>query len=136
MFLKHHGQFIQAGQPVFTVISKDNEPYGQAVLPTLGAGKVKLGQEVIVKIRQLPYMEYGSVKGKVEAISLTASTEKTVQGDVESYLVTVKFDKGLTTNYGKTLAFKQESSGTAEIITKDRRFIERFFDNLKYVANI
>lgn len=52
---------------------------------------------------------------------------------LETYLVTVKLDSGLMTNYGKKLPFRQESHGTAEIITKDRRLIQRLFDNLKYV---
>lgn len=126
------GQFIQTGDAVFAVVPNGGVPHGQVVLPALGAGKVKAGQEVIVKLDNFPYEEYGSVKGRVTAISLTTNTEKTVQGAVETYLVTVAFDKGLTTNYGKKLEFSQESRGTADIITKDRKLIERFFDNLKY----
>ncbi len=127
------GQFIQTGQPVFTIIPEDKQAYGQVILPAAsGAGKVKSGQEVIIKLDNFPYLEYGSIKGKVESISLTTNTEKTQQGDVESYLVTVTLPKGLTSNYGKKLDFKQESKGTASIIAKDRRLIERFFDNLKF----
>lgn len=33
------------------------------------------------------------------------------------------------------LTFRHEAKGTAEIITKDRRLMERLFDNLKYVLN-
>jgi hypothetical protein len=39
---------------------------------------------------------------------------------------------GLKTNYGVELNFHAEAKGTAEIITEDRRLIERFFDNLRY----
>lgn len=127
------GQFVQTGEPVFTIIPEDDELYGQVSLPAFGAGKVKIGQEAIVKLDDFPYNEYGSVSGVISSISLTTNTEKTQQGNIEAYLVTVKFPKGLTTNYGKKLAFKHESKGTAEIITRDRRLIERLFDNLKYV---
>ena len=99
----------------------------------MGAGKVKAQQEVIIKLDDFPYLEYGSVNGVVEDVSLTTNTEKTQQGNIETYLVTVKFDKGLKTNYGKEIAFKQESKGIAEIVTNDRRLIHRFFDNLRYV---
>jgi len=61
--------------------------------------------------------------------------EKTEQGNIETYLLTLKFPKGLVTNYGRRLEFKHESKGTVEIITKDRRLIERLFDNLKYVIS-
>ncbi|MDR3061752.1 MAG: hemolysin D, partial [Dysgonamonadaceae bacterium] len=39
---------------------------------------------------------------------------------------------GLTTNYGELLDFRYELGGTADIIVKDRRLIERLFDNLRY----
>lgn len=130
-----NGQFVQLGESVFTIVPDDDEAYGQILLPAVGAGKVKVGQEAIIKLNDFPYSEYGSVKGIVSSISLTTNTEKTAQGNIETYLVTVAFPKGLSTNYGKSIAFKHEAKGTADIITKDRRLIERLFDNLKYVLN-
>lgn len=130
-----NNQFIQAGTEVFTVVPDTRMPYGQVSLPAVGAGKVRPKQEVIIKLDDFPYLEYGSINGIVEAVSLTTNTEKTQQGNIETYLVTVKFDSGLFTNYGKEIAFKQESKGTAEIITNDRKLIERFFDNLRYVLD-
>lgn len=136
-FLKFwtNSQFVQVGEPVFTIVPQAEEPYGQIILPAVGAGKVKEGQEVIIKLNDFPYTEYGSITGIVSAISLTTNTEKTEQGTVEAYLITVKFPKGLISNYGKPLAFKHEAKGTAEIITKDRRLIERLFDNLQYAIS-
>lgn len=125
-------QFVQAGDQVFTIVPGASEPYGQVVLPSFGAGKVKVDQEVVVKLNDYPYMEYGSVKGKVASISLTTNTERTKDATVETYLVTIKFENGLTTNYGEPLSFKYEAAGSAEIITKDRVLIERLFDNLRY----
>lgn len=125
-------QFVQAGEPVFTIVPGTAAPYGQVLLPALGAGKVKTGQEVIVKLNDFPYMEYGSIKGRVASISLTTNKERTKDAQVETYLVTIEFDKGLTTNYGQELSFKHEATGSAEIITNDRKLIERLFDNLKY----
>lgn len=125
-------QFVPAQEPVFTIIPEANEPYGQVVLPAPGAGKVKTGQEVMVKLDDFPYGEYGSIKGVVNSISLTTNTERTQQGNVEFYLVTVKFPKGLITNYGKQIAFRHGSKGSAEIITNDRRLIERLLGDFKY----
>ncbi|TCD20387.1 HlyD family efflux transporter periplasmic adaptor subunit [Pedobacter psychrodurus] len=136
-FLKFYNenQFLQSGEQVFTIIPNNEEPLGQVVLPANGSGKVKIGQEVIVKLDNYPYMEYGSIKGHVTSISLTTNTEKTEKGDMETYLALVKFDDGLKTNYGKKLDFKAEAKGSAEIITNDRKLIQRLFDNLKYVVN-
>ncbi|TDE13381.1 HlyD family secretion protein [Dyadobacter psychrotolerans] len=133
-FLKfwNNNQFVQAGDPVFTIIPKQEKLYGQVILPAVGAGKVKIGQEVIVKLEDYPYLEYGSVKGKVSSISLTTNAIKTAQGDAETYLVTIDFPEKLKTNYGTKLDVKYEVKGSADIITNDRRLIQRFFGNLKY----
>lgn len=136
-FLKFwtNNHFVESKEPVFTIIPKDDVPYGQLALPAMGAGKVKIGQEVIVKLENFPYAEYGSIKGRITSISLTTNTKSTQKGEMEIYLATVEFKDGLITNYGKKLDFKFESKGSAEIITKDRRFIERLFDNLSYALN-
>lgn len=126
-------QFIQNGEQVFTVIPKAEHIFGQVILPSLGSGKIKPGQEVIVKLDNYPYNEYGSITGKVNSVSLTTNTTKTERGDLETYQVLVDFPNQLKTNYGTRLAFKAEAKGTAEVITNDRKLIQRLFDNLKYI---
>jgi multidrug resistance efflux pump len=127
-------QFIQMGEQIFTVIPKNTNVIGQVTLPSNGAGKIKVGQEVIVKLDDYPFNEYGSVRGLVKSISLTTNTIRTEKGDIDNYLVTVDFPNQLKTSYGSKLDFKFESKGSADIIANDRRFIERLFDNLKYIT--
>ncbi|HCN84836.1 MAG TPA: hemolysin D [Sphingobacteriaceae bacterium] len=136
-FLKFwtNDQFIQAGEPVFTIVPVQSKIVGQMTLPAFGAGKVKLGQEVIIKLEDYPYTEYGTIKGKILSISITTNTLKTERGDIAAYLITVDLPEQLKTNYGSSLDFKFEIKGQGEIITKDRRLIERLFDNLKYAVN-
>ncbi|WP_316847132.1 HlyD family efflux transporter periplasmic adaptor subunit [Pedobacter psychrodurus] len=126
-------QFLHAGENVFTVVSEDNQSYGQVNLPIQGSGRVMIGQDVVIKLDNYPYMEYGSLVGKVKGISLTTHIESTSNGDAESYMVNVALPKHLVTNYGRTLEKTHEIKGTAEIITKERRLIQRIFDNLKYL---
>ncbi|NNU33286.1 HlyD family efflux transporter periplasmic adaptor subunit [Mucilaginibacter sp. S1162] len=101
-------------------------------LPSTGAGKVEQGQEVIIKLENYPYREYGSIKGKVSSVSLTATAMKTEKGEIETYLVNVELPNDLKTNYGTYLKFKYEIKGEGDVITKDRRLIERLFDNMRY----
>lgn len=135
-FLKFwsNNQFLQAGEQVFTIVPKNDLAIGQVTLPVNGAGKVKVGMEVIIKLDDYPYNEYGSVKGIVKSISLTTNTVRTEKGDIDNYLIQVDFPNQLRTNYGTSLSFKYESKGSAEIITNDRKLIERLFDNLKYIT--
>lgn len=128
-------QFIKAGEEIFSVSPRENRFYGQMYLPTNGAGKVEKGQEVMVKLEDYPYLEYGVISGEVENISTARKEMQTAQGAIETYLVVVSFPEGLKTNYGEIIETYKSSSGMAEIITKDRRLIHRFFDNLKYILS-
>ncbi len=135
-FIKNN-DYIQSGQELFKIIPNNNQIIGQVNLPENGSGKVKIGQGVIIKLNNYPYNEYGSVKGKVKRISLVTNqqTLSDNQNKVNSYLVDIDLPHGLKTNYGVELNFHAEAKGTAEIITEDRRLIERFFDNLRHKIN-
>ena len=126
--------YIQSGQELFKIMPNNNQLIGQVNLPENGAGKVKIGQSVIIKLKNYPYNEYGSIKGKVKRISLATNQQALSdnQNKINSYLVDVTLPFGLKTNYGVELNFHAEAKGTAEIVTEDRRLIQRFFDNLKY----
>lgn len=135
-FIKNN-DYIQSGQELFKILPNNNQIIGQVNLPENGSGKVKIGQNVIIKLNNYPYNEYGSVKGKVRGISLVTNqqTLSDNQNKINSYLVDIDLPFGLKTNYGVELNFHAEAKGTAEIITEDRRLIERFFDNLRHKIN-
>lgn len=126
------GQFVHEGEDVFGIVPKENTILGQVLLPAAGAGKVKIGSNVSIKLDDYPYTEFGSIKGVVKSISLITNEYKTSQTNINTYLVTVDMPNGLVTNYGDKLEFKYEIGGQADIIVKDRRLIERLFDNIKF----
>ena len=127
--------FVQSGQELFSVLPNQNDVIGEVIVPSFGIGKVKVGQTANVKVNNYPYMEYGLIKGKVSSISRLSNKIKqsttgvTNEGSV--YRVLITFPNGLQTNFNKTLDLDFESQGTAEIITKPKKLIERLFDNLK-----
>ena len=124
-------QFIQSGEEVFSIIPPQNITVGQMLLPASGAGKVKNGSNVIIKLNNFPYTEFGSITGTVASISLITKEQKAQESSIDSYLITVDLPQGLKTNYGEVLEFQYELGGIADIIIRDRRLIERLFDNLK-----
>ncbi len=128
--------FIAAGTEVFSILPADNPILGQVYLPSQGAGKVSAGQDVIIKLDNYPYIEYGSISGKVRTISGVANkTEIGGQNVINTYLILIDLPDLLTTNYGVTLDFSYEIKGIADILTKRRKLLERLFDNLKYIAS-
>jgi len=118
-------QNVSYGETIFTVIpTQQNTPKGKALLPFQGAGKVKQGQRVNVRINNFPDQEFGYLIGKVESIS----SVPTVEG---FYIVNVDFPESMKTNYNKVLPITQQMSGSADIITEDLRLLERFFMPVK-----
>jgi HlyD family secretion protein len=119
-------QNVTKGENVFTSVpDKPSRIIGKVKLQIQGSGKVKVGQKVNIKFANYPYMEYGMVEGRVEKISEVPNDNY--------YSCEVNLPNGLVTNYGTKLDFNHEISGTAEIITEDRRLIQRLFDPIKSI---
>ncbi len=117
-------QQVKKDEIVFSVIpEKQAQIIGRINLPVKGAGKVVAGQKVNIRFENFPYMEYGYVRGSVRSISLMPNNE--------TYVVEVDMPQDLKTNYGIQLKFSQEMKGSAEIITSDRRLIQRIFNPVK-----
>lgn len=127
----HDNSTVTAGTEIFSVLPPQNQVVGEAHIPSAGAGKVQPGQAVNVKLRDFPYDEYGLIKGKVTSISKLTNKIRTENQMAETYLVQISFPNGPTTNFGHRLPLNFESKGSAEIITRPKRLIERLFDNLK-----
>jgi multidrug resistance efflux pump len=120
-------QFVTAGNVVFNVVPEnEQEIIGKATVPIAGAGKVEVGQRVNIKLDNYPYMEYGLLEGKIKNISMVPVTNE--KGSY--YTAEIVLSNKLVTNYKKELPFNQEMQGSAEIITKDRRLIERLVEPL------
>ena len=130
-----NNEYIQSGDDVFTVLPPENKIIGQTELPAQGAGKVNIGQEVIVKLDNYPYEEYGSVKGIVKSVSLISNPEKVNQETLDMYRIEIELPEALKTNYNSKLQFKYQIKGTADIVTSKRNLLQRLFDNLRYVTD-
>lgn len=126
-----NNNFVQSGQELFSIMPIKRKIFGEVRIPSFGAGKVKAGQLVNVKINNYPYDEYGQIKGMVASVSRMTNQLKTEKGSEDTYLVLVSFPHNAVTNFGRVLPVDFETKGTVEIITKRKRLIERLFDNLK-----
>lgn len=120
-------QFVSNGDIVFTVVpDKEQEIVGKADVPVTGAGKVENGQRVNIKLDNFPYLEFGFLEGEVSNLSMVPVTNE--KGNY--YTAEIRLKNNLTTTTNKILPFNQEMQGYAEIVTKDRRLIERLVEPL------
>ena len=117
--LRPENRYVHAGERVMAIvpIARDNELVGEILLPVTGSGKVKIGQRVLIRFESYPYEEFGIVEGRV--------TGKALLPQNDSYFVTVSLPNGLLTNKGETLPFHQLMSGQAEILTDEKRLVDR-----------
>lgn len=120
-------QNVSTGDKVFSVVARETgDIIGKIKLPAGGSGKVSPGQRVNISITGYPYMEFGFLTGRVTSVSLLADDEST-------YTVTVSLPQDLRTSYGKTLDFKGELAGTAEVMTDERSVTGRLLSPLRYL---
>ncbi|MBP1665554.1 MAG: putative hemolysin secretion protein [Bacteroidetes bacterium] len=120
----NENQVVNTGDRLATVIPEGEMLIiARAVIPPDRFGKIGTGQRVNIKLAGFPYMEFGVLTGNIKAISKVP--------DENGYLAEIELPKGMVTSYNKNLAFTQEMSGTADIVTKEMRLISRFIDPLK-----
>lgn len=125
----NENQSITAGERFATIIPtaamSTEEVIGKLVIPSARLGKVAIGQTVHVKLNGYPYMEFGILKGELATISAVP--------DKEGYTADVRFPVGLVSTYKKQFELIHQMDGTAEIVTRDMRLIERFFAPIRNV---
>lgn len=122
-------QVINSGDNMFAIIpSNENGYIGKVKAVAQNSGKIKIGQDVNIRLANYPDRQYGVLNGKVKSISLTPDKEGNL-------LIDISLPKGLTTSYKKEIQFQQEMSGNADIITEDLRLIERLLYQFKSIIS-
>lgn len=118
-------QNVKAGEVLFTVVPQRADVIiGKMAMPIQNSGKVKVGQNVIIKLENYPPEEWGNLTGKILKIGAVPN-----QGE-DSYAVYISVDS-LITSSNKRPEFRQEMHGTAEIITEELSVFSRIFYQIK-----
>jgi HlyD family secretion protein len=117
-------QNISTGDELFAVVPIQKQKFiGKCVLPILNTGKLSLGQNVNIKLDNYPYDENGMLQGIVTNISEVPNKD--------TYAIDVELKNGLTTTYNKTLQYKEQMKGKADVITKNVSIMNRVFFNFR-----
>lgn len=114
-------QNIAGGEMLFSVVPQSTKNFiAKVKAPAKNSGKIKVGQDVNIRLANYPDREFGLLRGKVQNISLLPDKDGNL-------LLDVMLSNGLETTYHKKIVFQQEMSGTADIVTEDMRLLERLF---------
>lgn len=109
------------------IVPEGDTFYGSISIPIIGAGKVKSGQKVIVKLNDYPYREFGVLIGTL--------TELYPVANEKAYMGRVKFEDINLSSYNKKVRIKENMNGIAEVVTNDRNILERLFQTILYAFN-
>jgi multidrug resistance efflux pump len=119
-------QYVKQGDQVLTIVpSEKGALTGRMLLAVTGSGKVKTGQQVLVKLDGYPYHEYGTLQGVVVTKSLVPKNDQ--------YAISIsltKTDNKLITTFHREIPFEQQLQGKADIITEDKGLLERIGEQL------
>ncbi len=128
-------QSVKMGQELFYILSGNalsgnalsgnGGYYGEMQVGQYNFGKVKAGQEVLVKFPSYPFQEFGIVAGRIESVAEMSKDT--------AYVVRVSFLKGLVTSSQKTIPFRNGLTASGEIVTENLNLIERLFYEIRRV---
>ena len=116
-------QYVKQGEQVLAIVPPESDKIiGRLTLPLAGSGKVKPGQRVILKLDSYPYFEFGTLRGIVISKSLVPKNEE--------YSILVSLPEGLKSSYHREIPFEQQLQGKAEIVTDEKRFLQRIYEQV------
>lgn len=117
-------QHLTSGQELLNVEPSRNNYRGLVKITQTNMGKLTKGQKVLIKLDGYTYREYGMIEGELSKLSMTP-------GKDSSYWGYVDLPNQLKTRYGRNLEYRNGLKGTAEIVTADRRLIERLVSGIR-----
>jgi len=111
-------QVLNLSQEVFYINPGNEAFFGQMSIPQDNMGKVKEGQEVLVKLRSFPFEEYGMIRGKISYIADVPYKDSV-------FVSKVDFKIRSTSDMKRPIHLKQGMMADAEIITQDATILQR-----------
>ncbi|MEN5433862.1 secretion protein HlyD [Sphingobacterium faecium] len=113
-------QMVKMGDELFYVNANKDDYYGEILIPQIKSSKVKVGQDVLIKVQSYPYQEYGYLRGKVSYIS-----DIPVRDSV--FFSKVSLNRS---EHDSVIKLKPGILADAEIITEDQSIFKRIWLNL------
>ena len=147
--LRNNSQTVSAGEEVAEIVPSDAPIVIKAAVGLQDKNKLKAGQNVQMRVSACPYPDYGTLKGKVKAISPDAitpqangansadTTDARQKAAVASfYQVTIE-PENLTLGRGdRTCAIQLGMEGTADIISREETVLQFFLRKARLIADV
>jgi multidrug resistance efflux pump len=111
-------QVLTPGQEVFYVNPGNEAFFGEMAISQMNMGKVKVGQQVLIKLKSFPFEEYGMIRGKINYISDVPFRDSV-------FMAKVDFKIKKSSDLKLPISLKQGMTAIAEIVTQDATVLQR-----------
>lgn len=111
-------QVLAPNQEVFYINPGNEQFFGEMMITQNNMGKVKEGQQVLVKLRSYPFEEYGMIRGRVRYIADVPYKDSV-------FISKVDFKIRNSSDLKKPIHLKQGMMADAEIVTQDATILQR-----------
>lgn len=115
-------QYVQAGEGVVMITPPSQQYIARGETGIMGAGKIKPGQKVLIKLTAYPYEEYGMLSGIVQSRSSVAMDS--------TFALEIKLPQDLKTTTGKLISQQPQIYGIGEILTENKSILQRLFEKV------
>lgn len=118
-------QYVEAGRQVFLVSPGGSTFFGEVTVPQYNMGKVRQGQDVLIKLNSYPFEEYGVVRGMVAQVNPVP-----IQDSIFLSKVAIS-----SASLHDQMQLIPGMLGTAEIITEDASLLQRWLRNVRALVD-
>jgi multidrug efflux pump subunit AcrA (membrane-fusion protein) len=116
-------QVIDINHPVFYIVPENRQFFGEMILPQDNMGKIRAGQQVLIKLKAYPYEEYGIMKGKIAYIAYVPFKNM--------FIARVDFQTNKLSGFNQSVRIEPGMIADAEIITQDATILKRITKSFK-----
>ena len=121
-------QELNPNQEVFYINPGNEQFFGEMVISQNNMGKIKVGQQVLVKLKGYPFEEYGMIRGRIKYIADVPYKDSIFMSKVD-------FKIKNSSDLKKPIQLKQGMMADAEIITEDATVLQRISRSLLKMEN-
>lgn len=148
--LRNPRQTVRTGEEILQIVPSDAKQIIKAAVASEDKKKLKISQPVQMRVTACPYPDYGTLNGKVEAISPDAiappkkSTEESITNNTSPratvpgtiYEVTIE-PQNLVLRTGKNLCHIQLGmEGRVDIISREESVLQFFLRKARLIADL
>lgn len=144
--LRNPGQTVRSGEEVAQIVPSNVPLTIKTAISSEAKAKVKVGQEVLLRVTACPYPDYGTLKGEVKAIAADATNSQKSDTETNSiqkatgngtfYEVTIKPSTLALGRTTKKCQIQSGMDGRVDIITREETVLQFLLRKVRLITDL